>query len=108
MLAGGEYSTLSQLLGPVRSAQQQWLQSAPLLMIVIVNTWRGIAFAMILITSGLAAIPADVYEAARMDGATTAPNLLAHHPAACCGRPSFSTCWSRPSAPSPSLGWSTR
>lgn len=70
MLAGGEYSTVSQLLAPLGVPSQQWLQSAPLLMVIIVNTWRGIAFAMILMTSGLAAIPADVYEAARMDGAT--------------------------------------
>ncbi|WDR06815.1 sugar ABC transporter permease [Devosia rhodophyticola] len=70
MLAGGEHSTLSQVLAPLGVPSQQWLQSAPLLMIIVVNTWRGIAFAMILMTSGLAAIPADVYEAARMDGAT--------------------------------------
>ena len=70
MLAGGEYSTLSQVVGLVGIPSQQWLQTAPLLMVIIVNTWRGIAFAMILMMSGLAAVPADVYEAARMDGAT--------------------------------------
>ena len=39
-------------------------------MIIIVNIWRGIGFAMILMTSGLSAIPTGLYEAARMDGAT--------------------------------------
>ena len=70
MLAGGEYSTLSQVLAPFGIPSQQWLQSAPLLMVIVVNTWRGIAFAMILMMSGLSAVPADIYEAARMDGAT--------------------------------------
>ena len=70
MLAGGEHSTLSRVVGLFGVAPQQWLQTAPLLMIIIVNTWRGIAFAMILMMSGLSAVPAEVYEAARMDGAT--------------------------------------
>ena len=70
MLAGGEHSTLSRVVGLFGIAPQQWLQTAPLLMIIIVNTWRGIAFAMILMMSGLSAVPAEVYEAARMDGAT--------------------------------------
>ena len=49
---------------------QRWLTSFPLTMIIVVNIWRGIGFAMILMTSGLAAIPEEVNEAARMDGAT--------------------------------------
>jgi multiple sugar transport system permease protein len=70
MLAGGKFSTLSRIVGLVGIAPQNWLESAPLLMIIVVNTWRGIAFAMILMTAGLSAVPAEVYEAARMDGAT--------------------------------------
>ena len=70
MLAGGKYSTLSRIVGLLGVAPHDWLESTPLLMIIVVNTWRGIAFAMILMTSGLSAIPAEVYEAARMDGAT--------------------------------------
>ncbi len=70
MLAGGEHATLSRIVGLFGVAPQHWLQTFPLLMIIIVNTWRGIATAMILLTAGLSAIPAEVYEAARMDGAT--------------------------------------
>jgi len=71
MLSGGEHSTLSRLVGLVGLPSQEWLQTMPLFMIVMVNTWRGIAFAMILMTSGLTAVPNEVYEAARIDGATT-------------------------------------
>jgi multiple sugar transport system permease protein len=70
MLAGGRYSTVSRIVGLFDIAPQNWLQSVPLLMIIVVNTWRGIAFAMILMTAGLSAVPTEVYEAARMDGAT--------------------------------------
>ena len=70
MLAGGDHATLSRILGLVGIAPQPWLQDFPLAMIIIVNTWRGIATAMILLTAGLSAVPDEVYEAARMDGAT--------------------------------------
>ena len=70
MLTGGKYSTVSRIVGLFGISPQNWLQSVPLLMIIVVNTWRGIAFAMILMTSGLSAVPPEVYEAARMDGAT--------------------------------------
>jgi len=70
MLSGGDRSTLSHLVGLVGIPSQEWLQTMPLFMIVMVNTWRGIAFAMILMTSGLTAVPSEVYEAARIDGAT--------------------------------------
>jgi multiple sugar transport system permease protein len=48
----------------------QWLQQFPLAMIIVANTWRGIASAMILMTAGLTAVPSEIYEAARIDGAT--------------------------------------
>jgi multiple sugar transport system permease protein len=70
MLASGEYGTLNNLVGLFGVEPQRWLASFPLTMIIVVNVWRGIGFAMILMTSGLAAIPEEVNEAARMDGAT--------------------------------------
>jgi len=70
MLAGGGHSTLSRIAGLFGIPSQNWLETVPLLMIIVVNTWRGIAFAMILMTSGLSAVPGEVHEAARMDGAT--------------------------------------
>ncbi len=42
-----------------------------MLSIIIVNTWRGIAFAMILFTAALQSISRDVIEAARVDGANS-------------------------------------
>lgn len=70
MLAGGEKSTLSQIVGLFGISPVDWLNTFPLTMIIIVNTWRGIATAMILLMAGLSTIPKDVFEAARMDGAT--------------------------------------
>lgn len=69
MLAGGEYSTLSRIMMALGLPWVDWLNTFPLFMVVMVNTWRGIGTAMILLTAGLAAVPSEVYEAARMDGA---------------------------------------
>ncbi|WP_112973767.1 MULTISPECIES: carbohydrate ABC transporter permease [unclassified Rhizobium] len=70
MLAGGENATLSRIVSFFGVTPTDWLQIFPLTMIIVVNTWRGIATAMILLTAGLSTIPSEIYEAARMDGAT--------------------------------------
>ena len=66
MLAGGDNATLSRIVSFFGVTPADWLQVFPLSMIIIVNTWRGIATAMILLTAGLSTIPAEIYEAARM------------------------------------------
>jgi len=71
MLAGGEQATLNKIVAWFGVEPRNWLATFPLAMIVIVNTWRGIAFAMILLTSGISSISRELYEAARMDGANS-------------------------------------
>ncbi|MBV8377447.1 MAG: sugar ABC transporter permease [Verrucomicrobia bacterium] len=70
MLAGGEHSTLNRLLGLLGIRSVQWLEQVPLSMIIVANTWRGIASAMILMMAGLSAVPSELCEAARIDGAS--------------------------------------
>jgi multiple sugar transport system permease protein len=70
MLAGGEHSTLNRLIGLLGIPSVRWLEQFPLAMIVVANTWRGIASAMILMMAGLSAVPPEVSEAARIDGAS--------------------------------------
>ena len=70
MLAAGEYGTLNNIVAWFGIDPQRWLTTFPLTMIVIINIWRGIGFAMILMTSGLSAISDELYEAAWMDGAS--------------------------------------
>ncbi|WP_438433211.1 carbohydrate ABC transporter permease [Gorillibacterium sp. sgz500922] len=50
----------------------EWLvnPSNALWSVIIANTWIGVPFNMILITTGLTTIPKDIYESAAMDGAT--------------------------------------
>ncbi|HEY3523406.1 MAG TPA: sugar ABC transporter permease [Candidatus Limnocylindrales bacterium] len=60
-------------LGPV-----DWFGSAPMLAIIIANTWRGTAFTMLIFLGALRTIPSDIYEAARVDGANAARRFWDH------------------------------
>ena len=42
-----------------------------MVVLIIANSWVGIPFNMLLLTTGLNNIPGDVYEAASIDGATS-------------------------------------
>lgn len=51
----------------------QWLENPTTAMwaLIIANTWIGVPFNMILLTTGLTTIPNNVYESAAIDGANT-------------------------------------
>ncbi|MBX6763276.1 MAG: sugar ABC transporter permease [Rubrobacteraceae bacterium] len=64
----GVLNYLAQLLG---FGQIPFLSSprAALASVTVANIWRGTAFSMILLYAGIQTLPADVLEAARVDGA---------------------------------------
>jgi multiple sugar transport system permease protein len=70
MLAQGQLGTLNRGLHLLGLAPVDWLQSAPMLSIIFINIWRGIAFAMIMFQAAIESIPQDIQEAARVDGAS--------------------------------------
>jgi len=77
MLEPERLGTLNRVLGVVGVGPIQWIANHALLTIVVVNIWRGTAFAAILFGGALEAMPGDVVEAARVDGAT--PRQLFRH-----------------------------
>jgi arabinogalactan oligomer/maltooligosaccharide transport system permease protein len=68
----GEYGFLNLLLedfgleGPNWLSDSFWAYVAP----IIVNVWLGVPFMMVALLGGLQSIPGELYEAARVDGAT--------------------------------------
>lgn len=68
----GEYGVLNLLLesvgiqGPNWLSDTFWAYVAP----IIVNVWLGVPFMMVALLGGMQSIPNDLYEAARVDGAT--------------------------------------
>ena len=59
-----------------------------LVSVIVANVWRGTALSMILCYAGLKTISADVYEAARIDGASGAADAAAGSPSRSCDRSS--------------------
>jgi multiple sugar transport system permease protein len=63
---------LNALLGLVHVAPQPWLQSpnTAMISIVIVATWAGAGGAMLIYLAALQGVPAHLYDAAEVDGAS--------------------------------------
>jgi multiple sugar transport system permease protein len=69
MLESSELGTVNRVVAVAGIPPIAWLQDNAMLSIIIVNIWRGIAFAMILFAAALEGVPAEVTEAAVVDGA---------------------------------------
>ena len=69
MLASGGYGFANRLIGLFGVPPVNWLQDQPMAAIIIMNIWRGIAFAMILFLAALQGIQPEMLEAAAIDGA---------------------------------------
>lgn len=67
----GVFNTILMSLGIIRQPIE-WIVSTKtaLLSLIITNSWIGIPFNMLLMTTGLTNISKEVYEAAEVDGAT--------------------------------------
>jgi multiple sugar transport system permease protein len=68
--AGGTLSYL--ILDP----KNNLLSTAPLLIVCVANAWRGTAFSMLVLSAGLRNVPAEVDEAAQLEGASYWRRLL--------------------------------
>jgi len=68
-----QYGLFNWLLSIVGLGPVAWLSSpsTALLSIMIMATWMVVGYQMILFQAGLSAIPSDLYDAARIDGANT-------------------------------------
>lgn len=69
MLAPGRLGTVNRAIGLFGVDPLSLLQDHPMAAIIVVNTWRGIAFAMIMFQAAIEGVSDDLIEAARIDGA---------------------------------------
>lgn len=60
-----EEGTLNTFLG----ISQEWLFTAPMFAVILANVWRGTAFSMLVYSAALSEVPAELVEAAAVDGA---------------------------------------
>ena len=63
---------LNQIVVALGGTPQQWLLNPPLntLLLIVVMVWIQAGFAMVVLSAAIKAIPADIVEAARLDGVT--------------------------------------
>jgi sn-glycerol 3-phosphate transport system permease protein len=68
---------VNQFLEGVGFRAQPWLTDSNLALptLAVITAWAGVGFAAILLTAGLQQIPEDLYEAARIDGASSLEQL---------------------------------
>jgi multiple sugar transport system permease protein len=79
-LLAGDFGVVNYLLVSLGIIKNHifWISDphVALYSVVIANIWLGIPFNMLLLSVGLAAVPADVYEAAAIDGARLAQRFI--------------------------------
>jgi ABC-type sugar transport system permease subunit len=79
-LLNGEYGALNGLLYQfgLITEYRAWLQApdSQLMWVAVVQTWTRFAFPTIVLLAGLQGIPDDLYEAAKVDGASSWHQLL--------------------------------
>lgn len=71
MLLDPLWGVVNYLLGLVGIGPIEWIGDPALAMasVIIIDTWRWTPFVVLIAAAGIMALPADVYEAARSDGA---------------------------------------
>jgi multiple sugar transport system permease protein len=71
------YGVIDYVLGIFGSAQPDWTgdPSTALITLMIVDIWQWTPFVLIIVAGGLASLPADIYEASSVDGATAWQNF---------------------------------
>jgi alpha-glucoside transport system permease protein len=69
---GDQIGLLNALWVSVGGSPQQWLLDPPFnsFLLIIVMVWIQAGFAMVILSAAIKAIPADIVEAARLDGVT--------------------------------------
>ncbi|WP_269937532.1 carbohydrate ABC transporter permease [Arthrobacter sp. HY1533] len=70
MLYSGPEGTVNMITHLFGMGAVAWLQQYALISIIVINIWRGIAFAMIMFQAALEDVPDELIEAARIDGAS--------------------------------------
>jgi multiple sugar transport system permease protein len=71
MLESSNHGTVNRIIALAGIEPIAWLQDNAMFAIIVVNIWRGIAFAMILFAAALEGVSQEVTEAAVVDGASS-------------------------------------
>lgn len=76
LATGTKNGLLNRAIGVFGAEPVEWLQEYAFEIIIIVNIWRGITFAMVLFAAAIEGLPDSVLEASMVDGANSRQRLL--------------------------------
>ncbi|MBX6754091.1 MAG: sugar ABC transporter permease [Thermorudis peleae] len=76
LTTGTPEGLLNRALSLVGAGPVQWLQQYAFPVIIVVNIWRGITFAMVFFAAAIESLPTSALEAAMIDGATAGQRLF--------------------------------
>jgi multiple sugar transport system permease protein len=73
-----DFGLINAMLASVGIAPQDWLgdASTALLAVIVVDIWHWTPFCFLLLLAGIESLPQDMYEAAKIDGATPLQELV--------------------------------
>lgn len=103
-LLNGALSWVGELFGDTTPSQPDWIAEMPLLAVIAALVWQWTPFMMLILLAGLQSRPAEVVEAARLDGASAWQTFRYLTLPTCAGTSNSASC----SAPSTSCRTSTR
>lgn len=70
MADGTRNGLVNRFIGLFGFGPVQWLQNDAMTTLIVINIWRGIPFAMVLLAAALASTPTETLEASMVDGAS--------------------------------------
>ena len=78
LMYNADFGVINSLTGLVGIGPQDWLgePSLALASVIVVNIWHWTPFCYLLLLAGIESLPQDVYEAARVDGASAWQELI--------------------------------
>ena len=81
LMYNADFGVINGLTGLVGIGPQDWLgePSLALASVIVVNIWHWTPFCYLLLLAGIESLPQDVYEAARVDGASRLAGANPHH-----------------------------
>jgi ABC-type sugar transport system permease subunit len=73
MMTDPDTGQLNQLLRGIGLPESKWLSSpdSALMTVAVINVWKGLGFAVLLLAAGMLNIPSEVHDAAKVDGASS-------------------------------------
>jgi len=78
LLYNFDFGLINQILGQIGIAPQDWLGAyeTALLSVIVVDIWHWTPFCFLLLLAAIESLPQDVYEAAKIDGASGFQELV--------------------------------